>query len=756
MKIMSSNIHACCLYLLLSIMLTGCGGPETPDTNKAEETTSNAIVEAENNQQPDAGTVAGAANVTEERLLNADSEPSQWMTYGGDHEEQRYSRLSQINTENVKDLGLAWFADFDSNLSQYSTPLYIDGVIYASTPWSYVYAFDAKTGARLWKFNPRTPREWARNVCCGLVNRGIAAWNGKIYVGTFDSKLIAIDAKTGEEVWSTRTFDENRMDDPLFRYSITMAPRIAKGRVIVGNSGSEFGVRGYISAYDAETGELLWRYYTVPGNPADGFENEQMEMAAETWGGEWWKLGGGGSVWDTAVYDPVTDLVIFGTGNGTPWNQRYRDPEGGDNLFIASIMAVELETGEYVWHFQATPAETWDYDASSPMTIADITVDGQQRRVVMQPSKNGFFYMLDTATGELLRAQPFTEVNWADGVDMETGRPRVRPEARYEEKPFNLLPGVQGAHGWHPNAYNPETGLLYIATQHAYSPMIENPDYEWSDSGFNLGINFGASFTYYRDNPDEPSGFEGYLQAWDPVAGKQVWRSESNDRTTGAVLATAGGLIFQGGGSNQEFRAFDAVSGEKLWSMQAQTSVLAGPISYELDGRQYIAVNVGGNQRGGYYAPNYSRLLVFSLNGGAELPPVQEFTPRPLDPPPATASADMVDKGGDRYSQYCAICHGEDGQTRGSASPNLTRTPMLHSQEAFDTVVLQGALKENGMVSFADSLTPEDTQAIRAFIIARANELKNAPPAPPFGMPPARTEQQQPPGFGTQSDEGED
>ena len=732
---MPNRILGLCALLLA---VTGCNRTEeaTATATESQPATATAVIPAQA-EQP------AAANVTNERLLNAANEPSQWLAYGGDYEEQRYSRLQQINTGNVKDLGLAWFADFDSNLSQNSTPLYIDGVIYASTPWSIVYAYEAKTGALLWKFNPRTPREWARKVCCGLVNRGIAAWNGKIYVGTFDAKLIAIDANTGKEVWSTYTLDQNKINLPTERYSITMAPRIARGKVIIGNSGSEFGVRGYISAYDAETGKLLWRYYTVPGNPADGFENEQMKTAAATWSGEWWKLGGGGTVWDTAIYDPVNDLVIFGTGNGTPWNQKFRDPESGDNLFLSSIMAVKLETGEYVWHYQATPAETWDYDASSPMTIANITLEGQQRRVVMQASKNGFFYMLDVASGELLRAEPFTEVNWADGVDMATGRPRTRPEARYQDASFNLLPGVQGAHGWHPNAYNPETGLIYIATQHAYSPMVADPNYQPSDVGFNLGINFGASFTYYAENPKAPRGFEGFVQAWDPVAGKQVWRSESNQGPTGSVLATAGGLIFQGSGSGQEFRAYDARTGDKLWSMQAQTAVLAGPISYELDGQQYIAVNVGGNQQGGYYAPNYSRLLVFALNSKVQLPPVQEYIPPPLDPPPATAAAEVVNAGRSVYSQFCAVCHGEEGQTRGGGvSPDLTRSPMLHSQESFDTVVLWGALTERGMGSFGEALKTEDTQAIRAFIIARANELKNAPP-PAFGAPPAQQQQTQ-------------
>jgi PQQ-dependent dehydrogenase (methanol/ethanol family) len=422
----------------------------------------------------DALATGPAANVTAERLLKAESEPSQWMAYNGTYSEQRYARLDKINRDNVKQLGLQWFADYDTNLTQSGTPLYIDGVIYVSTAWTKVYAFDAKTGRELWKYDPKTPGEWIRNVCCGIVNRGIAAYNGKIYLGTLDGRLVALDAKTGKEAWSKLTVD------PQQHYSITSAPRIAKGLVFIGNSGSEYGVRGYIGAYDAETGEQKWRFYTVPGDPNKPQENEALTKAAATWPKDngWWELGGGGTVWDAIVYDPKTDLLYFGTGNGTPWNQAYRDPSGGDNLYLASIIAVKPETGEYVWHYQTTPADTWDYDAVSPMMTADITIDGKERHVLLQPCKNGFMYVLDAATGELLRADPFTEVNWADGVDMKTGRPRTKKEARYPEgKPINLAPGVQGAHGWHSNAFDPESDTLYIATQEAYFAMVSDQNY---------------------------------------------------------------------------------------------------------------------------------------------------------------------------------------------------------------------------------------------------------------------------------------
>ncbi len=695
------------LLSLLSVCLVGCEQSGPPPAQP---------------KPPPPAVQREPADVNGARLLHAASEPSQWMTYGGTYDEQRYSTLSQINRANVQQLGLAWYADYDTNLQQEGSPLYIDGVIYVSTAWSKVYAFDARTGKTLWEFDPKTPGQWIVNVCCGIVNRGIAAWNGKIYVGTLDGRLVAIDAKTGKEVWSTQTIDKSK------HYSITGAPRVANGRVLIGESGGEFGVRGYLSAYDAETGKLDWRFYTVPGNPQDGFENDAMRKAAKTWGGQWWKLGGGGTVWDSIVYDPVTDLVYFGTGNGSPWNDHYRDPTGGDDLYLASIIALKLETGEYVWHYQETPADTWDYDAVSPMVVANVTLDGKERHVVMQPSKNGIFYLLDAATGKLLSAEPFTQVNWTTGIDMETGRPRVIPAARYtKDHPFDGLPGAQGAHGWPPNAYSPQTGLLYVPTQHAYYPWVYDPKYKPAAVGYNLGIDFGAQFTYYRAHPSAPNGFEGYLQAFDPITGKSVWHSATNQGPTGGALATAGGLVFQGAGRAEEFRAFDAETGKKLWSMDAKTGVLTAPISYELDGKQYIAVSVGGNPQGGFYAPNYSRMLVFTLGGQAKLPPVTPYTPPPFNPPAATAPAKVVAAGRAKYSEFCAACHGENGQTRGAAFPDLTRTPLLVSQDGFDQVVLKGVLAEKGMDSFAAVLKPADTEAIRAFIIARANELKKMP-----------------------------
>lgn len=449
-------------------------------------------------------------------------------------------------------------------------------------------------------------------------------------------------------------------------------------------------------------------------------------MAAETWTGEWWAVGGGGTAWDAIVYDPTTDLVYIGVGNGSPWSATERSPEGGDNLFLSSIVAVEAQTGEYVWHYQTTPWETWDYTATQPITVADLTINGAERRVVMQAPKNGFFYVLDATTGELLSADAYVDVNWAEGVDMATGRPVVRPEARYDVtgQPFNALPGPQGAHSWNPMAYSPTTGYVYLPAQSAWFPFVHDPSYEPREVGANLGGDFSAPATFYSENPDAPNTFEGYLIVWDPVERREVWRSESNEGQTGGALATAAGLVFQGGGGSRELRAYDAVTGDKLWSMHTQTGIVAAPISFGLGGLQYIAVSVGGEQAGGYYAPNYSRLLVFGLGGTAELPPPQPFTEQPLDPPTAMAPVDTVAAGAEHYSSYCAVCHGVEGRSRGALFPNLTRTPTLRGQAAFDAVVLDGARTENGMASFRAALTPEDTAEIRAYLIARANELK--------------------------------
>jgi len=708
-------------------LLVGCGRNDTatptPPTSSADNRTYAAVDAA--------------------RLLAADENAGQWMSHGRDYSEQRFSPLKQINTENVKQLGLTWFADFDTRRGQEATPIVVDGAIYVSTAWSKVYAYDAKTGAELWKYDPEVPGEWAVNACCDVVSRGVAAWKGKIYLAAVDGRLIALDAKTGKPVWSVYTIDKTKP------YAITGAPRIANGKVLIGQGGSEFEQRGYISAYDAETGKMDWRWYIVPGNPKDGFENKQMELAAKTWGGEWWKTGGGGSPWDAITYDPKTNLVYVGTGNGAPWPAEIRSPGGGDHLYLASIVALNLDTGEYVWHYQMTPNESWDYDNTQQITVADLQIDGQQRHVVMQASKNGFFYVLDAAKGELLSAQNFVPVNWATGIDMKTGRPIKNPEANYSktDKGYIVMPSFAGGHSWHPMSYNPQTGLVYIPAINFSYPFVATREDD-NPMGQKLSISFAKSAEMLKD-PKALRVNEGQLLAWDPVKQKEVWRISYGPARGGGTLSTAGNLVFQGNTKDKEFVAYRAETGERLWSSGAQTGIVAGPSTYELDGEQYVAVVAGFRQGGNYYAPNYSRLLVYKLNGTAQLPPEIEMPPMVLDPPAQFGTPETLKHGEQTYYRFCGTCHGGDGQSRGMF-PDLRYSRALNDPAFFKAIVIDGVLTANGMVSFKTALSEQDVEAVRAFMVGRALDLKkNPPPGPPSAPPshaaPPMPQQQQAP-----------
>jgi len=697
--------------------------------------------------KPDTSLLQAPANVTAERLLAAANEPSQWMTYNGDYNEQRYSRLKQISTDNVGKLGLAWFADFPTNLPVEGSPLYIDGVLYQPLPWSKVVAYDARTGKQLWLFDPKVPGEWNRNICCGIDTRGIAAWNGKIIVGTLDGRLIGINAKDGTEAWSVNTIDKE------WPYSITGAPRVAKGKVFIGNAGAEFGVRGYVSAYDADNGEFAWRFYTVPGNPArgpDGAASDPvMDMAAKTWTGEWWKLGGGGTVWDAIVYNPKTDLLYIGVGNGSPWNQKFRSPGGGDNLFLSSIVALNPDTGAYVWHYQETPGDTWDYTATQPIMVADLTLDGQERHVVMHAPKNGFMYILDAKSGELISADPFAKQTWTTGVDMKTGRPIEVPGARYNEtgKAFNMLPGPAGAHAWQPWAYSHDTGLLYIPTTDMWNVFASPDSFTPNPGGLNMAVGGPGVERYFAQNPDAPRSFISRLIAFDPKTGKQVWSTPDfpagagGVQLTGGALATAGGLVFHGNLPNREFVAFRASDGEQLWKYDIKTGVFNAAITYELDGEQYVALAVGGPGQGGYYAPNGARMLVFRLGGTTVLPDLPPYEEPQFVAAEQFADAATIARGGEVFANNCAICHGQGGAAR-ATFPDLRRSVMITSQAAFDSVVLQGALGARGMGSFSDRLQPGDTTALRAYLIGQATTARNAPA---FGAPPAPSRAPAPP-----------
>jgi quinohemoprotein ethanol dehydrogenase len=680
--------------------------------------------------QPQGRTFA-AVDAARLAAANEPANAGQWMSYGRDYAEQRFSPLKSINTETVGQLGLAWFADFDTRRGQESTPIVVDGVIYVTTAWSKIYAYEAKTGRELWKFDPGVPGEWAVNACCDVVNRGVAAWNGKVYIGTIDGRLIAVDAASGKPVWDVYTIPRG---EP---YAITGAPRVVKGLVLIGNGGAEFSTRGYVSAYDAETGRMVWRWYTVPGDPAKPFENPQMEMAAKTWGGQWWKAGGGGTVWDAITYDPVTDLVFIGTGNGGPWPAEIRDPGGkGDHLFLSSIVALKPMTGEYVWHYQQVQRDSWDYTAVQQITVADLEIEGRKRHVIMQAPKNGYFYVLDAASGELISAKPIVPLNWSTGIDMKTGRPIMVAAARYDVtgKGFIAVPHFGGAHSWPPMSYSPITGLVYIPTMEVSYPFVaaEKDD---NPMGQKLSISFAGSAEMLKD-PKALRVDKGYLLAWDPVKQKEAWRVSHDvapggrGGRSGGTLATAGGVVFAGNSAREEFAAYRADTGERLWGQPAYTGVLAGPSTFEVDGEQHVAVVAGFRFTGNYWAPNHSRLLVFKLGGTAKLPepgPVPELV---LAPPPAFGTPEVIAHGQEVYGRLCSTCHGGDGVSRGMF-PDLRYAAAIGSADAFKTIVIDGALTQNGMVSFASALKPDEPEAIRAWLVAKAIEAKNAAPQRP-------------------------
>jgi quinohemoprotein ethanol dehydrogenase len=700
----SALVYSLPTFLLIAL-LAACGGPQGDSVPQVTAT----------RQSVPTGPTSYAA-VNSERLLNADAEPNQWMAPGRTYDEQHFSPLDKINDTNVSQLGLDWYADFDTTRGQESTPLVIDGVIYVTTAWSKLLAFDARTGESLWAYDPEVPGEWGVRACCDVVNRGAAAWEGKLFVGTIDGRLVAVDAATGEEVWVADTLVRRDIS-----YSITGAPRVVKGKVIIGNGGAEYGVRGYVSAYDVDTGELAWRFYTVPGNPADGFEDEVMAMAAETWYGEWWALGGGGTVWDSMAYDAELDLLYIGTGNGSPWNRAIRSEGRGDNLFLSSIVALRPDDGSYVWHYQTTPGESWDYTATQPIVLADLMVRGAPRRVVMQAPKNGFFYVLDAATGQFISGQPFAAVNWAFGIDPESGRPIENPEARYEEtgRAFAVQPSSGGAHNWHPMAFHPDTSLAYFSSSDSAMVYAADLNFNPNPMASNLGIDVAAGAAEL--GPDATANLPrgSYLTAWNPATQQEIWRVPAS---SAGVLATAGDLLFKG--NNDRFSAYDIADGTELWSMPTYTGIVAAPVSYELDGEQYVAV-VAGRSTGYYYAPSYSRLLVFKLGGSAQLPPAQEFTMPPLNVQPDVASDQIVSRGEDLYQRNCIICHGDPGTAGGlfrrGLFPDLLYSAALGSPELYKAVVIDGVRTVNGMVSFAEVMTEEDAEATRAYLIRRAN-----------------------------------
>jgi len=655
----------------------------------------------------------------------------EWLSYGRDHGEQRFSPLTAVNAGNVGQLGLAWHADLDTARGQEATPLVHDGVLYVSTAWSMVKAFDAATGKPLWAYDPKVPRETLVRACCDAVNRGVALAGGQVFVGTLDGRLVSLDAKTGKVRWSVVAVPDQR------NYAITGAPRIAKGLVLIGSGGGEYRARGFLAAFDQHTGRQVWRFDTVPGNPAKGFENPAMARAAKTWSGPWWKLGGGGTVWDAITYDPTTNLVLFGTGNAEPWNPAPAGRTGdGDTLYTASVVAVDAATGAYRWHYKETPEDRWDFDSDAQISLADLKIDGQMRHVALHAPKNGTFYVLDAKTGAFISAKAFVPQNWNTGFDPRTGRPTINPAARYEVtgKPFIGLPGAGGAHSWQPMSYSPQTGLVYLPANLAAFPYAAAKGWQASAIGFQTGQDSAAIAM-----PAIPAAREGALAAttgaliaWDPVKQQAAWTVSYPSAWNGGTLATAGNLVFEGDAQGI-FNAFSADKGARLWSYPVQTGVIAAPMTYAIGGVQYVAVLAGWGgvwdvatgilSRKGGAEHNISRLLVFRLGGGDHLPPAPPPADMVLDPPPVTGTAAQVAHGADVYGRYCGVCHG-DAAIAGGVNPDLRHSGVLESAEAIRMVVLGGALKSEGMVSFAPTLNRADVEAVRQYLIHRANEDK--------------------------------
>lgn len=667
-------------------------------------------------------------NVTDSRVINSPSdEPGSWLTYGQNFKEQRFSELTQINTDTIARLGLAWTTQIgDYNMRMQGTPLVVDGVMYVSNGWSVIYALDATTGEEIWKYDPEVDRSYIRLACCGPAhNRGVAVYEGKVFVGTFDGRLIAVNAENGEEVWDVDTW----IPEGLGRFNITGAPRAAAGKVYIGQGSGESGHRrGYVTAYDADTGEVSWRFFLVPGDPSQPFEHPEMELAAQTWGGEWWKYGGGGTAWNSLVYDEEFNSLYIGVGNGAPWPREIRSPGGGDDLFLSTIVSVDVETGRMNWYYQTTPGDNWDYSSAMDMALGEIEFGGEMRKVVLQAPKNGFFYVIDREDGELLRALPYTEgIDWATHVDMETGRPVENPDVVYESEPQWIMPANSGAHNWEPQSWDNELGLMYfyyhdIANFYSLDEgFVETGEYEIRERGLSLGWGEGE----YRRRLIEEAGprpeSQAYIGAFDPITGGYKWRHELESDYNGGVVATRGGLLFHPEGTG-EFSARDTDDGEILWRYSApgtfrSTSVM----TYQVGRDQYVATMMNGNRAidlGG-------TVLAFKLDGNLDLPIPDIVQATVPELPDGDFGVDQISEGDDIYHAQCASCHGGIGIPNEVAivAPDL-RLMTLSTHDEMSDIVIGGSRADRGMPEFRDAITSDQLESIRAFVVEQARRLK--------------------------------
>jgi quinohemoprotein ethanol dehydrogenase len=670
------------------------------------------------------------------RAIADEKQGADWLSYGRTYSENRYSPLTSINENNVKSLGLAWYLDLPNQGTLEGTPLAVNGTLYFSGTYGKTFAVDARTGRKLWEFDPNlgaNPQKLRLNMGA---HRGVAYWKDRVYVGMNDGRLIALNAKDGMVVWSVQTTALSK-GNPKF---ISGAPRVFNGKVVIGHGSAEAGTRGYASAYDADTGRLLWRFDTIPHGPAKGLANPTEVMAAKTWTGNPDKWGGG-SVWDSIVYDPDLNRVYLATGNGNPINAAVRSPGGGDNLFLCSIVALDADTGRYLWHYQINPRDSWDYDATQQLVLADLTVAGHLRKVLMQAPKDGFFYVIDRATGKLISAQKYAKVTWATRIDLKSGRPVEIRNSHYEKSPVVIWPSGIGAHNWQPMSFDPHTGLVYIPVLNlgmGYGPTASHnsgasPDDEASGKPGRLySTQVGAVFDFESFKPDADDG-TGALLAWDPVAQKPRWKVRYDSFWNGGTLASAGNLVFQGTGRGQ-FIAYRASSGEKLWSFDAGLGIIAAPMTYAVDGTQYVSILVGyGGMAGGggklfdygwRFGEQPRRLLTFSLGRNERLPasPPPRFKLNAVDDSALAIDAQQAADGAKVYAEsFCAMCHGDDLGSVGSIAPDLRESRLALNWQAFRDMLHEGSLVSAGMPKF-DDLSDVDMRALYMYIRQHARE----------------------------------
>ena len=652
--------------------------------------------------------------------ISEEVQVSDWLAYGRTHYERRFGPSDDINIDNVKSLKVDWYMDLYGDVGLVSTPLVVNGVMYFTGTMNIVRAVDAVNGTLIWTFDPEVGNHIRGKKQAGFVhNRGLSFYKGKVFGATWDGRLFALDANTGEKLWMVQTFEP---DQALY---ITGAPKAFKDKVLIGNGGTENGPsRGFVTAYDAETGREAWKFYIVPGDPAKGFENEAMKMAAETWKGEWWKHGGGGNAWHGFTYDPDFDVLYIGTGNGSPWNQKIRSPGGGDNLFLCSIVALDPDTGEYLWHYQTTPGESWDYNSTMDIVLADLIINGEEVKAILHAPKNGFFYVINRANGKLISAKPFVETSWATHIDINTGRPVETAGIRYENAPVYITPGANGAHSWQAMSYNPNTGLAYIPALHeGFVYSDEGIDLEtWKSIEFVGGTGVGLFLP-----EQQPKDYPASLIAWDPIKQEEVWSVPQNKFWNGGTLTTAGNLVFQGR-SDGMLLAYNAQNGDIVWEFNAGLGISAPPITYKINGRQYISVlvgwggiyaGVGGKDAydmGWAYGVHTRRLITFSLEGKVNMPTLPPpFFPQPLIVQEFVVDQALVSKGADQYyTRACNRCHGSSGISGGMA-PDLRASPICIDKNVFASVVKEGSRVNRGMPQYED-ITEEELTALMHFI----------------------------------------